>query len=98
MEHPGERRGAKAGADAADQQNRVALVLEKLGRHMALAFDEADHPDRWRRVDGAGWAFIVKADVPASHGRAERAAAFGEALDAFAELPKILRLVRVAEV
>ncbi len=61
-------------------------------------FDEADHADSGRGVDGSGGGFVVEAHIAAGDGCVERAAGFGEAFDGFAELEEIFGFVGISEI
>ena len=61
-------------------------------------FDEADHADGGRGVDGSGGGFVVEAHIAAGDGGVERAAGFGEAFDGFAELEEIFGFVWISEI
>ena len=65
----------------AQQNNRVAFVLEPLRRDVFRFFDEADHGDRRRRIDRAGRALVVEADIAAGDRRVESAAGLRQAAD-----------------
>jgi len=61
-------------------------------------FDEADHADGGRGVDGSGGGFVVEAHIAAGDGCVECAAGFGEAFDGFAELEEIFGFVGISEI
>ena len=61
-------------------------------------FDEADHADGGRGVDGSSWGFVVEAHIAAGDGCVERSAGFGEAFDGFAELEEIFGFVGISEI
>src|SRR5438128_4402745 len=82
----------------AQQNDRVPFILEPLRGDMLGFFDDAHHRNRWRRVDGAAGALVVKADIAAGHWRIQEAAGLGKSAHRFLELPENLRVVRVAEV
>ena len=61
-------------------------------------FDEADHADGGRGVDGSGGGFVVEAHIAAGDWGVECAAGFGEAFDGFAELEEIFGFVGISEI
>ncbi len=83
---------------AAQQDDRVALVLEPLSGDVIGPFNEADHRDRWGGVDRAVWTLIIETDVAAGDGRVESATSLGQAAHGFAQLPEGLRVVGIAEI
>ena len=82
----------------AQQNDRVPFILEPLRGDMLGFFDDAHHRNRWRRVDGAAGALVVKTDIASGHRRIQDAAGLGKSAHRFLELPENLRVVRVAEV
>ena len=91
-------RSAHLISETADQPDQIILQLKTLSRNPLLFFDQADHANRRRRIDAAGWAFVVEAYVPADDGRIEAPARFGQSLDGFSQLPEIFRPIRVPEI
>ena len=65
---------------------------------MLRLFDDADHRDGRRRINGAVGILVVETDVAARNGRVEDAAGFGESADRFFELPENFRVIAIAEV
>lgn len=85
-------------AGFADEEDDVTLGFEGLGGDVLGFFDEADHADGGRGVDGSGGGFVVEAHIAAGDGCVECAAGFGEAFDGFAELEEIFGFVWIAEI
>ena len=72
----------------AQQNDRVALVLEPLGGDVLRLFNQADQGHGRRRINGAGGALVVEAAIAAGHGDVEGAAGLGQAAHA---IPSIAR-------
>ena len=69
-----------------------------MGSDVLGFFDEADHANGGRRVDGSSGGFVVEAHIAAGDGCVECAAGFGEAFDGVAELEEIFGLVGIPEI
>ena len=88
----------RGGARPSNQNNGVPLILKPLRRDVFLVIDQTNHRHRRGGIDHPGRALIVKRDVASNYRRAERATCLGNSLNCLAQLPEILRLVRVTEV
>jgi len=91
-------RSAEFVAGFADEEDDVTRGFEGLGGDVFGFFDEADHADGGRGVDGSGGGFVVEAHIAASDGCVECAAGFGETFDCFPELEEIFGFVRISEI
>ena len=85
-------------AQFAQQDDRVAFILEPLRGDVARVFDQANHRNRRRRKDRAVRALIVQADVPAGDRRVKCATGFSDSANRFPQLPEDFRIVRIAEI
>src|SRR5882724_2916832 len=92
------RTGARDSGYRSNQDNGVPLILKPLRRDVFLVIDQTNHRYRRGGIDHPGRALIVKRDVASNYRRAEGATCLGNSLNCLAQLPEILRLVRITEV
>src|SRR5207244_10385281 len=86
-------RAAELAPGGAQDDDLVARRGEVAGDPVGDALEQADHADGRRRIDGAGGAFVVEADVAARHRGVERPAGLGDAPARLAELEEDVRLL-----
>ena len=89
------QRRARTGPPARSRGPRPAKPDARHGRRVGQL---ADHPHDRRGVDRPAAALVVERHVAADHGHAQRQAGVAQPLDRARELPRDVRLLRVAEV
>ena len=92
------KRLAEPAARLADQQDRLALGLERERHRFGEFVEQTDAADGRRRQDRPAVGLVVERDIAGHDREIERAAGFADAADAADELAHDFRPLRIAEI
>src|SRR5215467_12665021 len=85
-------------AGLANEEDRIALALERSRHGLGEFIEQSDAADRWCRQNGAAIGFVIERDIPRHDWKVERATGLADAAHTADELTHDLRPLRIAEV